>query len=106
MRDERVAAHQGLVTAALQVDPVEVLVKPDRDLGALTQDEPAQRAGLGLGSRAGARVEDAAKGPPGPGEVAVEVDAVGVAARARRTAVRVGTIDEQQLDAWWWLCGA
>ena len=53
------------------------------------------------GSEAGPwpRVVDAAEMAPAPREVAVQVDAVRVAARPGGAAVGVGAVDEQQLDA-------
>src|SRR5206468_9050742 len=72
--------------------------EPDGDIWALAQDEPPQRPRLGLRRRARPGVVDASEVPPAPREVAVEVDAVGVAARAGGTAVGVGAVDQEELD--------
>jgi hypothetical protein len=54
-------------------------MEPDRDAGPLALDQRHDRPGLGLGRRPRTRREDALPPAPAPGEVAVEVDAAGIA---------------------------
>src|SRR5581483_11976804 len=74
------AALDGDVAARL-VDDVEVLVEPDRHLRVEPRDQAPGDPALGLRERVRAGVVDAAERAPAAGEVAVQVDAVGVAAR-------------------------
>src|SRR5207302_10684704 len=83
------------------VDDAFVLVEPDRDLRSDAQDQPIRKAALRLGQWPRARVVDAAERPPGPREVAVEIDAVRVLARVRRVPVGIHGLDHPEIDACW-----
>ena len=98
----RVGARQRPVAGAGQVDERERLVVGERERGPLAPDEPLQRARLGLGRGPAAgevRVERPPAGAPVAREVAVEVDAARVLARAGGDPVGVRGADEQQPDA-------
>src|SRR5439155_4215419 len=85
--------------AAGLVDEVEVLVEPDRDRGTHAEDQPVSRPALRLGQRAGTGVVDAGKLLPAPGEVPVQVDAVGVLAGAGGDAVGVEARNDPEVDS-------
>ena len=64
-------------------EPLGLLVKPDRHVGAQPPDQPASQPGLGLRERRLAGmlgIAGCADRPPAGGEVAVQVDAAGVRA--------------------------
>lgn len=84
----REAAFKGEVPARI-VDKIKVLVKPDRHRGADARDQGRRDSALGLGERSGARIVEAAEWLPAPGKVAVEINAVGVAACLCSGTVRI-----------------
>ena len=97
-----VVAHDRGVGPAREVHEAEVLVVVDRDVGADPAHEPHQRARLGLGGRARpgvVAVERLPAAAPAAREVAVEVDAVHVLARAAREPVGVDRADRPDLHA-------
>ena len=75
-----------------------MLVEPDRQSRPQPPHEPHDRARLRLRTRSWAGVVDAAEAPPAEREVAIQVDAVRVPARARRDAVRVHRHDEPEVE--------
>ena len=96
-------AHQASVSAldrgiaARPVHEVRVLVVPDRQRRPLPEDEAVDGARLGFGQRARAGViGPAGQRPPAVGEVAVEVDAVGVLARVGGAAVGVELVHQPE----------
>jgi hypothetical protein len=98
--DGREAALEGDVAPRL-VREGQRLVEPHRQPRAQTQDERVRQPRLGLGQRPGARVllvAGPSSRPPLPGEVAVDVDAVGILARASGDAVGVEVVDHPQID--------
>src|SRR5207237_8946084 len=96
--EAREAPLDGWIPTGL-VDDALVLVEPDRDLRSYAQDQPIRKAALRLGQRPRARVVDAAERPPGPREVAVEIDAVRVLARVRRVPVGIQVLDHPEIHA-------
>ncbi len=94
----RVEALELRVARALHDHP-QRLVVPERHARALALDEALHDLRLGLGRRAGARLVDAVLVLPAVREVAVEIDAVGVVARARRGAVGVRVRHEPERGA-------
>jgi hypothetical protein len=97
-----VGPHRPVAGAARQDHEAQLLVVVDREVGLDVRDQPPQRARLRL-ARAGAAREVGVERPPAAGpaerEVAVEVDAARVVARAAAYAVGVRGPDEPQLHA-------
>src|SRR6266540_3411922 len=91
--------------AAAELDhehPAPRLVVPDRHVRPDALDQAANAAALGLGERVGPRVVAARRrnaSLPPVGEVAVEVDAVGVLASVGGDAIRVDRLDDPEIDA-------
>src|SRR5207245_2510415 len=85
--------------AAGFVDDVEVLVEPDRDRGTQLQKEAVRNPALRLRQSVRTRVVDATERAPAEREVAVQVDAVRVAAGSRDDAVRVEARYDPEIDA-------
>jgi hypothetical protein len=88
--------------AARQHDEPQLLVVVDGHVRADVLDQPLQRAGLRLARGRAAR-EVGVERPPAAGpaerEVAVEVDAARVLARASADAIGVSGLDRPELDA-------
>jgi hypothetical protein len=97
--DERCEASLDRNAASGFVNQVEVLVEPDRHDGAEAADESVGDPCFGLGERAGAGVVDAGQRVPVPWEVAVEIDAVCVAACAASRTVGIEVGNDPEVDA-------
>ena len=74
-------------------------MEPDRDVRAQPPDQRHRDPRLALGERPRAGCVDAAEPFPAPREVAVQVDAVRVAARVRGKPVRVERRDDPEIEA-------
>jgi hypothetical protein len=84
------------------VNDSEWLVKEDRDPRPQAQDEPVGDARFGLRQGTRARILLIARcprGAPPVGEVAIEINAVGVLARIGSGSVRVEVVEDPQIDA-------
>ena len=74
-------------------------MEPDRDLRMQPLDQPKGDPALGLGQRGWPGIEEATEWTPAPGEIAVQINAMRVPARASDQPIRVDHWDDPEIDA-------